>query len=142
MFFMAGILLMLGATANAGEPFSYGEYTVYYNAFNSDTLQPKMAEAYDIVRSKNRGVLTVSIIKKGLSPIGKPVHAQVSVSASNLTGQHRNIDIREIDEGSAIYYISEFSVAHEEILDFSIEVKPEGESQSFNVKFRQKFYTY
>ena len=32
---------------------SFGDFTVHYNAFNSDVLQPSMAEAYGIVRSKN-----------------------------------------------------------------------------------------
>ena len=140
---VAGLLALFAGFASANEPFTHGDYTVYYNAFNADTLQPKIAETYNIVRSKNRGVLSISVIKKGLSPapMGTPVHADISVSASNLTGQLRNIDIEEIDEGTAIYYISEFTVAHEEILDFALQIKPEGEDSPFVVKFRQQFYT-
>ena len=120
---------------------TFGDYTIHYNAFNSDVLQPSMAEAYGIVRSKNRGMLTITIIKKGSEPKGTPVHAKVTASASNLTGQFRKFKIREIDEKISIYYMSVFHVAHEEMLDFVLNVLPEGETQALTVKFRQKFYT-
>ena len=120
---------------------TFGDYTIHYNAFNSDVLQPSMAEAYGIVRSKNRGMLTVTIIKKGSELKGTPVRAKVTASASNLTGQFRKFKIREIDEKISIYYMSVFHVAHEEMLDFVLNVLPEGETQAYTVKFRQKFYT-
>lgn len=120
---------------------SFGDYTVHYNAFNSDVLQPSMAEAYGIIRSKNRGMLTVTIIRKESGSTGKPVRAAVTASASNLTGQFRQFNIREIDEGSSIYYMSVFHVAHEEMLDFVLQILPEGETQSHTVKFRQQFFT-
>ena len=118
-----------------------GDYTVYYTAFTSDTIQPNMAKAYNIKRSKNRGLLSVSVVKKTLSPMGSPVKATVKAAATNLTGQLKNIELRQIDEGSSVYYISEFPVAHKEILDFTLTVTPEGESKPINVKFRQQFYT-
>jgi hypothetical protein len=139
--FLSTVLFALVGAVQAGEPQVFGDYIVHYNAFNSDTLQPKMAEAYNIVRSKNRGIVTISVMKKDVSPVGKPVRASISLNASNLTGQFRNFKTREINEGNSIYYISEFHVAHEEMLDFTMEVLPEGETQSFTVKFRQKFYT-
>jgi hypothetical protein len=101
-----------------------------------------MAEAYGIVRSKNRGMLTISIIKKEKgSPTGKAVRAAVTASASNLTGQFRTFDVREIDDGNSIYYMSEFHVAHEEMLDFVLQILPEGETKVLTVRFRQQFFT-
>ena len=126
---------------NAETSQSFGNYTIHYNAFNSDVLQPSMAEAYGIVRSKNRGMLTITIIKKDSGPAGKPVRAKVTASASNLTGQFRKFKIREIDEKASIYYLSAFHVAHEEMLNFVLNVLPEGETQAHTVKFRQQFYT-
>jgi hypothetical protein len=134
-------LAFSGGIAQAASHEVFGDYTVYYNAFNSDTLQPEMAEAYNIVRSKNRGMVTLSVIKKSMSPVGTPVRAKVTLSASNLTGQLRQMETREVVEGNSVYYLSEFVVAHEEVLAFTVEVTPEGESRKFTVKFRQKFYT-
>ena len=133
--------LILTENINAETSQTFGNYTIHYNAFNSDVLQPSMAEAYGIVRSKNRGMLTVTIIKKGPGQKGTPVRSKVTASASNLTGQFRQFKIREIDEKDSVYYISAFHVAHEEMLDFVLQVLPEGETQSYTVKFRQKFYT-
>lgn len=133
--------LIYTGTVYAETSQTFGDYTVHYNAFNSDVLQPSMAEAYGIVRSKNRGMLTVTIIKKEPGSTGKPVRAAVTASASNLTGQFRKFNVREIDEGSSIYYMSVFHVGHEEMLDFVLEILPEGQTQSHTVKFRQQFFT-
>jgi hypothetical protein len=138
---VAILALLLTPPVQAASPQIFGDYTVHYSAFTTDTLQPSMAEAYNIIRSKNRGMFTLSVMKKDLTPVGKPVRAQVVASASNLTGQLRKFKVREIVDGNSIYYISVFHVAHEEMLDFNIQVLPEGESNSFNVKFRQQFYT-
>lgn len=135
------ILLLLSPFAVAENSAQFGDYTVYYNAFTSDTLQPSMARAYNITRSKNRGLLSVSILKKSLSPLGTPVKAKVNASATNLTGQLKNIIIREVQDGASVYYLSEFHVSHKEVLDFVLEVQPEGEAAPFTVKFRQQFFT-
>lgn len=132
--------LLLSGLAQAGEPQIFGDYTVHYNAFNTDTLQPEMAKAYSIVRSKNRGMLTVSVMKKADSK-NMPVRANIAISASNLTGQFRKFTAREIDEGNSVYYVSEFHVAHEEMLNFTLQILPEGSTQPLTVSFRQKFFT-
>jgi hypothetical protein len=120
---------------------NFGGYTVHYNAFTTDSLQPSMAKAYNIARSKNRALLTISILKPSMSPVGTPVRATVTATASNLNGQLKNITIREVDEGTSVYYLSEFSVANEEVLDFQLSIKPTGEDKTFEVKFRQQFFT-
>lgn len=134
-------VVMNAGSVSAATSQDFGKFTVYFNAFNSDVLQPSMAEAYGIVRSKNRGMLSISIIKKGTGPAGTPVRAKVTASASNLTGQFRKFKIREIDEKDSIYYMSAFHVAHEEMLNFVLHILPEGETQAYTVKFRQQFYT-
>jgi hypothetical protein len=134
--------IIYSVNSEAGSSQVFGDYTIHYNAFNSNVLQPKMAEAYGIVRSKNRGMLTISVIKKEKgSPTGKAVHAAVTASASNLTGQFRSFNVREIDDGDSIYYMSEFHVANEEMLDFVLQVLPEGETKVLTVRFRQQFFT-
>lgn len=137
---IVGILLLATGLSQAADPKVFGAYTVYYNAFNTDTLQPKMAAAYNIVRSKNRGMMTISVMKK-VNSKNQPVRANITASASNLTGQFRTFKVREVDEGSSIYYLSEFHVAHEEMLNFTLQILPEGSNQTLTVNFRQKFYT-
>jgi len=143
-FVMFGLVLTgLLSTAQADAPVTVGDYTVHFSAFTTDTLQPNMAKAYNITRSKNRGMFTLSLMKKvnDVSPLGKAVRAKIESKASNLSGQLRDFNVREIDEGNAVYYISVFHVTQGETLDFDIEITPLDGGKPFHVKFRQAFYT-
>jgi len=115
-----------------------GNYIVHYNALSTETLPPTVAKAYGITRSKNKGLLNISVLKKGAGFQG--VDADINVSATNLTGQLRNIELRKIVEQNAVYYISEFSISDRETLDFSIQVKT-ADNQTGNIKLRQQFFT-
>jgi hypothetical protein len=134
---------LLAATEAGATPAaeSFGDYTIHINAFNSDTLQPNMAKAYNIIRSKNRGLLTISVVKKSNSTNGMPIKAKVDAKATNLTGQLKNIQIREINDAGAVYYISEFNVADKEILDFTVNVTPSDDNGPYTVTLRQQFFT-
>ena len=78
------------------------------------------------------------MLKKGGEFQG--VEANIDVSATNLTGQLRNIKLRKIEEQNAVYYISDFSVADGETLDFSIKVTT-ADKETGNFKLRQQFFT-
>ena len=142
--FLLILLTLVGlsaGTARAGTSQTFGDYTIYYSAFTSDTLQPAIAKTYGITRSKNLGLLSVSVVQKSLSPLGTPVKAKVKAEATNLTGQLKAVEIREVEDAGSVYYLSEIYVSHKEVLDFTLYVTPEGESSPFVVKFRQQFYT-
>ena len=118
-----------------------GDYVVHFSAQTTDQLPPDVARAYNIVRSKNRAMLNVSIIRKADK---QSVAATVSVKTSNLTGQLKNVTMRKISEPGdtvAIYYIGETSVANRETLLFDISVRPEGQSAASEVRFKREFYT-
>jgi hypothetical protein len=70
-----------------------------------------------------------------------PVHANVSVKTVNLTGQLKNVVMREILEQEAIYYIGETPVANREMLNFDVSIVPDGEKESSSVRFQRQFYT-
>ncbi len=119
----------------------YGDYVLHFNAITTDHLQPEVARAYDIVRSKSQAMLNVTIIKKAEGAADMPVPGTIEVNASNLTGQAKNIALREVTEGDAIYYIGQVSVANRETLIFDISATPEGEESAYAVRFTQQFYT-
>lgn len=121
----------------------FGNYRVHFNALSTDSLAPQVARAYDIVRSKSRAMLNVSIMQTAESGMPTPVKGKVVVNASNLTGQLKAIKLREIveGEGTAIYYIGELPVADGETLIFDIAVTPAGESASYKVRFQKQFFT-
>ncbi|HBB99569.1 MAG TPA: DUF4426 domain-containing protein, partial [Pseudomonas sp.] len=85
---------LLTLPALAERKHSVGEYDVHYSAFNSGFLQPDIAAAAGLTRSKTQGVVNVSVIKDG-----KPVAAQVSGVVKNLLGQDRPLGFKQLKEG-------------------------------------------
>jgi hypothetical protein len=119
----------------------FGHYIVHYNAISTDQLPPEVAKNYNIVRSKNRAMLSVSILKKGPGTTGQSVAASVAAQANNLNGQLKNVNIREIKEGDAIYYIADVPVTDGEALVFTLNVTPVDETNPLYVRFTRQFYS-
>jgi len=115
-----------------------GDHVVHFSAQSTDQLPPAVARAYNIVRSKNRAMLNVSVLREADN---RPVSASVTVKTVNLTGQLKNITLRQIDEQEAIYYIGEVPVANRETLIFDISVTPEGVDTTSAVRFKRQFFT-
>ena len=68
-----------------------------------------------------------------------PVPAKLTIYVTNLTQQLANIDMREIKEGTAIYYLGEFRVAPPDTLKFTATVEVAGEPKH-ELTFDQKFF--
>lgn len=138
------ILVLLGFGFNAAAENSrvFGDYVVHYNAFRSDTLSPEIAKAYELTRRNNRIIINITVLKKVMGTTGKPVAATVAGNASNLTGQLKNLEFREIKEDTAIYYIAELKVSDGEFLKFNLNITPEGEEGPARLRFSKRFFTY
>jgi Domain of unknown function (DUF4426) len=115
-----------------------GEHIVHYSAQVTAQLPAEIARLYDIVRSEDRAMLSVSVLAEAT---GTPVPATVSVKTVNLTGQLKTVNMRRIDEEEAIYYIGETPVANHETLIFDISVTPEGVEEPTEIRFKRQFYT-
>ena len=135
-------ILGFSCRAEAQQSQDFGDYVVHYNALNTNFIPPQVAQGYGIRRSSSRALLNLTVLKKVMDNPGTPVSAKVSASGTNLTGQLREIEIRELkDTEGAIYYIGEFPIHNLETYNFSVNVQPEGETEPLLVKFRQQFYT-
>ena len=115
-----------------------GNHVVHFSAMTTDQLPPDIARTYNIVRSKNRAMLNVSVLEQGSNT---PVTATVTVKTSNLTGQLKNVVMRKVTEQEAIYYIGETAVANRETLMFDISVTPDGETEASELRFQRQFYS-
>lgn len=115
-------------------------YQVHYNAFPSSFLSPEVAGNYNIGRSKNRGLINISIRKTQENDTTIAVKAKIIVSATNLYGQNKEVSLQEINEaGEAIYYIGSYSISKGEVINFSLDVIPEGYNKSIPTKFSHHF---
>lgn len=138
------LLLSVSLAANtyAQQSQDFGNFVVHYNAINTNLLPPEVARGYGIQRSPSRALLNITVLKKVMNTPGTPVKAEVSAIGTNLTGQRRDIEIREIqDPENAVYYIGEFPVHNMETYRFTVKVHVEGEEDPLMVNFTQQFYT-
>ena len=111
----------------------FGDVTVHYNTFNSTFLTPDIAKAAELIRSKNQGVINVSVIKDG-----KPLIAQVTGTVKDLTSQSVPLTFRQITEQGAIYYIAQYPVEQQETRTFEIKVQNGDKVNTIN--FNQELF--
>ena len=140
LWFPALLLGLFFSVARAEQAQDFGDYVVHFNALPTSFLTPQVAAEFKVRRSKNRAFLNISVLKKHMGTLGEPVSAYVRAGAVNLTGQARDIDMREVRQGSAIYHLGGFKIHDEEFLDFTIEVEPQGADRAYTVRFRQQFF--
>ncbi|QPG64757.1 DUF4426 domain-containing protein [Pseudomonas sp. BIGb0427] len=111
----------------------FGDTTVHYSTFISTFLQPDIAKAAQLVRSKNQGVINVSVIKAG-----KPLVTQVSGTVKDLTSNSVPLKFKQITEQGAIYYIAQFPVEQQETRTFTIDVGIGGKTET--ISFNQELF--
>lgn len=132
--------LLLTTTANASDkPYKvYDGNRIYYSAFNSSFIQPEVADSYDIVRGKNRGIVNIAVVPFDVASGGKT--ALIKGSVSNILQQYQQLDFFEVREGDSVYYLASFKFNDEEPLTFTIEVKPDPNKPSYTMKFQKTLY--
>ena len=118
----------------------FGDYVLHFNAIRTDALTPEIARNYNIARSANRALVNVSMLKKTEGTPGVPVPGSVTVQAVNLNGQFKDLTVREVREGAAIYYIGDVTVANDETLVFTVDATPINETSRFSVRFQRQFF--
>lgn len=134
------MLLLLTVNAAAENSTAFNGYTIHHNAIPTALLTPKIATNYKITRSKYRGLLNVSVIRDIPGTTGQPVSAKVSAYAINLIGRRHAIELKEVREGDAIYYIGDFPIVDGETLTFALEITPEGSKRAGKASLKQVFY--
>ncbi|KPU59166.1 DUF4426 domain-containing protein [Pseudomonas fluorescens] len=112
---------------------TFGDVTVHYNTFNSTYLTPDIAKSAELIRSKNQGVINISVLKEG-----KPLMAQVSGSVKDLTSQTVPLKFKQITEQGAIYYIAQYPVDQQEVRTFDIKVQTGDKTNT--ISFQQELF--
>ena len=129
----------LGARAQAADAIDanrkkdFGDITVHYNTFTSSFLQPETAQAVGVVRSKNKGLINVSVVK-GVTPVA----AQVTGTIKDLSGKSEILTFKQITEKGAIYYLAPYNVPQQEVRVFTINVEAGGKAHGF--QFNQELF--
>lgn len=122
----------LNSTASNG-------YTVHYNAMPSTQLTPEIATRYGITRSSNRALLNVSVMKGPRASEAVAVPARIEATAINPAGQRQALNLREVRDRGAIYYLGDARIEERDELVFELVVTPEG-GAPINARYRQEFW--
>ena len=128
-----GASAMAADTIDANRKKDFGDITVHYNTFNSTFLQPDIAKAAELIRSKNQGVINVSVIKAG-----QPMVASVTGSVKDLTSKTVPLNFKQITEQGAIYYLAQYPVDQQEVRTFEIKVQAGDKINTIN--FNQELF--
>ena len=126
--------LLLALPAVAERKQTFGELDVHYSVFNSSFLQPDVAAAAGLTRSKTVGVLNIAALKDG-----KGRAAKVSGTLKNLLGQTSELKFKQVLESGAVYYLAEFPLRQREMLTFSIQVQI-GDAAPHTLTFNQEVF--
>lgn len=120
---------------------NFGDYTVHYTVFNSTDIPAKVAEAYKLVRGKDRALVNISLTKteNGKTSLGLP--ATIIGKTKNLMQQQQILKFIEVSEGEATYYLAPFVFNNEELLHFEIQVGVGADSKPMSVTFNRMLYT-
>ena len=129
----------LGASAMAADAIDanrkkdFGDITVHYNTFTSSFLPPETPQKVGVVRSKEKGLINVTVIK-GESPVA----AQVTGTIKDLGGKSEILTFKQIEEKGGISYLAPYTVTQREYKTFTINVETGGKAHGFS--FNQELF--
>lgn len=139
------ISLILSAYASAEQKKIFdgpdgSEYEVHYIALTSTFLTPDVAKQYGIVRSRARGLVNISVIRRFPDGQTKAVGSVIQGLMTNDIRQQHHMNFQQVVEGEAIYYLAQLQFREGEVLTFDITAYPEGQVKPLKMRFSHTFY--
>lgn len=134
---------LLAASASAGVEETTREtdtHIIHFNVFNSSFLTPEIAKQYGLKRSKYHSMLNLAVHEKGATQ-DKPIPVLLQGTITNIVQQQRALEFIEIQEGSAIYYLSDFRVTDDDLLTFDIKIRTNADSPGYDLQFKRRVFT-
>lgn len=126
---------------HAEQKVKQGVYELHYNAFPSTFLSKEIANTYQITRSKNRGIINISVLDTSHTP-SKALEAEIDLVVHNLLNQNKDVKLIKItEENQAVYYLGSFALNNQEDVNFRITVTPAGTEETISAQFSREFYT-
>ncbi len=136
---LAVLLLLAGLSVPAAAQHLFGSYVIHHGTMLTANLDPEVARQYDIRRSDHRGLLTIAV-RKNVDRGSKAVRAKVRAIAINLSAQRRELSMREVDEGDAIYYLADFRIDPPETIRIEVHVKPQDSDEESVFEVSRRFH--
>lgn len=133
-------VLLLPMHAFAEQKKEFDGYEVHYAAMLTSDLTAEVARAYDIPRSTKRAFVMIHT-RKTLPEGSTSISTSIEGKVSNMLGQVRKMEWQQVKEEDSIYSLAHFPVTNREWATFTLSVRPDGDSVTLPLQFRQQFYT-
>ncbi len=131
--------LLLLAQAQAGQE-DFGDYQVHWSVFPSTFLDPEVARANNLQRSRGIGIINISIMTEGEHGQIRPVGGQVQGQVTNDIQQVNFLAFRRIQEGDAVYFIAQYQHRPGDLMTFNITARPTGHNRDLPVRFSHTLF--
>jgi hypothetical protein len=131
------IALTFAGAAGASEVARHGDLEVHGVAVPTLELTPEAARDFNITPSTERGLLTVTLIRKGRGGKAESVAGQVYAGGFTQDNKLFTIPIREVRQPDGIYYLGEYRVNAPDTIRFLVNANVLG--KSMKVEFSRAF---
>lgn len=108
---------------------------IEYTSFDSTIIPPEVAAAHGLVRSRNRVIANVTVLRNG-----KSVPAKVTGTATNLLNQTTSLSFEPVREKGTVYYLATQRVSQRDTIRYAIDVIPAGTRQACRIHFTRDYY--
>jgi len=132
-------LCLLIGQANAAEVSRLGVLEVHGIAVPTTELTPEAAKDYNITPAAGRGLLTVTLIKKGSAGKAESVPGQVYAGGFTQNNHLFSVPIREVRQPDGVYYLGEFRYNAPDTIRFLVNANVLG--KPMKVEFVRAFST-
>jgi len=123
--------------AAAGEVSRSGDLEMHSAAVPTTELTLEAAKEYNVMPALERGLLTVTLIKKGRNGRAESVPGQVYAGAVTQDNKLFTIPIREVRRSGGVYYLGEFRVKAPDTIRFLVNANILG--KPMKVEFSRAF---
>lgn len=132
-------LSLMTGLANAAEVSRLGDIEVHSIAVPTMELTPEAAKDYNITPSAGRGLLTITLIKRGGAGKAESVPGQVYAGAFTQNNMLFTVPIREVRQPDGVYYLGEFRYNSPDNIRFLVNANVLG--KPMKVEFARAFNT-
>ncbi|MBF8778776.1 DUF4426 domain-containing protein [Pseudomonas fulva] len=119
--------------ASAQRSQAFGDVTIHYNAFASSLLQPEVAMANGVLRSRHQGVLVIAVLKAG-----KTSMATISGTLGRPGATARPLSFRQVSDHGAVSYVAQFDIEQPQVLRFDLDIQASG--SRYPLSFNQEVF--
>lgn len=131
-------LALAAAPLQAQQSTRFDQFELHHSIVYTTFLSPEVAAEYGIARGRDKAMLTLSVRDaEAGDTAGRPMLIKGRtwdlISGSEL-------DVREIREGDATYYIIPFEFLDREHRFFEFSFRPEGSTRSYQHKMQRQLW--